>query len=156
MAKRRETKGVIDMGTPELSRRFTVVPRLSDPTTLAGKILDGSEVDKLLLHDVITPAEHGTLGTLLKKLHAFGFIGLKSPSYDGAIHADPAQVSAKKAELMRGAVSLFARMDRHRFIGPVTRKRLINLALYDAPWTSPAVALKQAVRGLDEIFSQRG
>lgn len=151
--KRPETQP-LDMGTPQLQRRFTVVPKYSDPTTLTAKILDGSEVDRLLLKDAIDPVQHGTLNTLTKKMHAFGFIGLKSPSYDGAIHADPAQVSAKKAELMRGAVSLIDRMDRHPKIGRALRTRLINLALYDKPWGSDLVNLTEAVKGLDDLFQR--
>lgn len=153
---RKRSKNIqpIDMGTQELHRRFTVVPKYSDPTTLSGKVLDGNEVDKLLLHDQIDPVQHGTLNTLHKKMHAFGFIGLKSPSYDGAVHADPAAVTAKKAELMRGAVSLMARMDRHPRIGIHLRKRLVNLVLYDTPWGWDYDKLHDACRGLDDVFQR--
>ena len=68
-----------DFGTKELARHFTIVPKLSDPTTFTGKVMDGSEIDTLLLHDVITTMQHSTLCTLAKRLHGFGFVGLKSP-----------------------------------------------------------------------------
>lgn len=156
--KRRPSSSAIDMGTPEMARRFTIVPKLSDPTTLTGKVLDGSEVDRLLLVDAIDPAQHATLNMLAKRLHGYGFSGMKSPDYSSRVHADATLVADKKAESLRGAVHLIDKMDKHPHIGAFRRKKLVNLVLQEAPWGSlrhQIEELQYCVRALDDIFVGR-
>ena len=154
MARRRKTDAM-DMGTPELARKFTVVPKLSSPTETSMKVLDGNEIDRLLLHDLITPAQHGTLNNLARRLHSFGFIGLKSPDYASRIHADAELVADKKAETIRGAVSLIKKMDGHPSIGRGRREKLVNMVVHDAPWGKlrhQVEDLHHCIRALDDIF----
>lgn len=149
----------MDVGSPQLARHFTIVPKLSSPTTLSMKILDSSEMDKLLMQDVLTPAEHGTLVTLAKRLEDCGFSELRSPAYDSPVHADPSAVADKKADKIRGAVALIEKLDKA--IGRYNRKRIINLALYSTPWTgqypkrNQIEDLKHCIRSIDEIFTRR-
>lgn len=155
MARKRKVHiSPADMGTPELARRLTVVPKLVNPTTYAGKVIDGSEIDRLLMADAITPAQHATLGLLAKKLHGYGFYALKSPDYASRVHADATAVAEKKAESLRGAVHLIEKMDRHKDIGRYRRKKLINLVLLDAPYEE-VEELQTAVFALDNLFSGR-
>lgn len=146
----------MDVGSPMLARHFTIIPKLSSPTTLAMKVLDSTEMDKLLMNDVLTSAEHGTLVTLAKRLEDCGFSDLRSPAYDSPIHADPSEVADKKADKIRGAVSLIAKMDNA--MGRYNRKKIINLALYSAPWgdkRNQIEDLKHCIRKLDDIFTRR-
>lgn len=156
--KRRPPPSSIDFGTPQMARHFTIVPKLSDPTTLAGKVMDGSEIDRLLLVDAIDPAQHATLSMLAKRLHGYGFMGMKSPDYSSPIHADATAVADKKAESLRGAVHLISKMDKHPHIGAFRRKKLVNLVLQEAPWGKlrhQIEELHSCVRALDDIFVGR-
>lgn len=153
----------MDMGTREFSQHHLVIPKLVDPTTMAGRVLDATEIDRLLLNEAIGIIMHGTLEAFAKKLHSFGFVGLKSPDYSSPIFADATAVSEKKANLIRGAVALFNRMDKHPDIGPYRRKKIVNLVLTDAPWQGKKKQLSEdqieelhkVIRALDQIFSQR-
>ena len=161
MARRRkyQTSGT-DFGTKEMARHFTIVPKLTDPSTMAGRVLDGTEIDRLLMQEVIDTFQHATLQTLAKRLHGFGFVALKSPDYSSPIHADATAVSDKKADMIRGAVHLIDKMDRHPDIGAFRRKKMINLVLQDAPWSKKLLRhqieeLRACVRALDDIFMRR-
>lgn len=159
MKRKRTNPAGMDAGTPEMARRFTMVPRLSDPTTTTMKVIDGTELDKLLMHDAITTTQHATLMTLEKRLHGYGFMGVKSPDYSSPIHADAGAVSDKKAEKLRGAVHLVGKMDKHPHIGAHRRKKLVNLVLLDAPWGKlrhQIEELHHCIRALDDIFLGRG
>lgn len=151
--KQRKVMDGADYGTPELSRRFTIVPKLSDPTTLTGKVLDEDEVDRMLFRDAITSMQHSTLQTLAKRLHSYGFVGLKSPDYSSPIHADATLVADKKAHTIRGAVHLIDKMDGHPDITRERRIRLVNLVLHDAPWKGDD--LHACIKALDDIFLNR-
>lgn len=158
MPRRKPKAKGMDAGTPELARHFKIVPKLSDPTTLTMKVMDGSEIDRLLMHDVIDPAQHSTLAMLAKRLHGYGFVGLKSPDYSSRIFADATAVAEKKAESLRGAVHLIDKMDKHPHIGSFRRKKLVNLVLQEAPWGKlrhQIEELHHCIRALDDIFIGR-
>lgn len=159
MAKKKYSpKQGMDTGSPMLARKFTVVPKLASPTVLTMKILDGTEVDKMLMNDEITPTQHGTLNTLARRLREYGYDDLRSPNYEGVASSDPELVAEKKAEKIRGAVALLDKMDKHHQIGRYRRKKLVNLALVDAPWGDKKAQvedLKICIAALDDIFMQR-
>lgn len=146
-------KDAMDAGSPMMARHFTIVPKLSSPTTMAMRVLNGSEIDKMLMDDAVTTVEHATLCTLAKKLRDFGYSDLRSPNYESPIHADASGVGDKKADTIRGAVALIGKMDDA--MGRFNRKKLINLALYDAPWGNNADALKTCIRAMDNIFNRK-
>jgi hypothetical protein len=153
MGRRHKQMNGADYGTSEMSRQFTIVPKLSDPTTLTGKVMDGDEVDRMLLRDEINPMQYATLCTLAERLHGYGFIGIKSPDYSSPVFSDATEVSARKADTIRGAVSLIAKMDRHASIGRHNRKRVINLVCVRAPWVGSG--LDAVIMALDDIFINR-
>lgn len=158
--KKKYSVSVMDMGTPQMARHFKIVPRLTDPSTMAGRVLDGTEIDRLLFTDTISTVEHATLQTLARRLHGFGFVGLKSPDYSSPISADATAVADKKADVIRGAVHLFEKMDKHPHIGPYRRKKLVNLVLQDAVWSKKMLRhqieeLQACIRALDDVFMKR-
>lgn len=156
--KRKEPIQAMDAGSPMMGRRFTVVPKLVSLNETAMKVLDGDEVDKLLLVDAITTVQHATLRTLQKKLLAFGFATLRSPDYSSPIHADATAVADKKANTIRGAVHLFSRMDKHPHIGKHRRKKLVSLVMEDAPWGKLRHQMEELhaiIRALEEILIGR-
>lgn len=157
--KKTPQRDAIDFGTPEMARRFTIVPRLSSPTTMTGKVIDGDEIDRMLLRDEIKPAQHGTLTMLAKRLHSYGYVALKSPDYSSRIHADAEAVADKKSEIIRGAVNLIKKMDDHPAIGKYRRMKLISLVLEDAKWGDKRNQLEDlwhCIRALDDIMMKRG
>ncbi len=154
-----QPKDGMDIGTPEMARRFTIVPKLSSPTVMSMKILDGSEADRMLMQDEITAVEHGTLNTLAKRLRDFGYDELRSPNYEGSGGGlDPEIVGDRKANKIRGAVDLIAKMDSHPHIGRYRRKKLVNLSLYDAPWGNKRNQIEElhaCIHALEDIFIRR-
>lgn len=140
-----------DFGTTELSKRFKIVPKLTRGSYgLNGKVMDETEIDRLLLEDRIDPNEHSTLEMFLARLHKIGYIGLKSPSYDSPIHADPSGVGDKKANAVRGIIKLMAGLDRS--VGNEKRRALINLVTQDEKFPYPDAELKQCIRSLMELM----
>lgn len=132
-SKQEERVPVIrEMGTSEIARRFTVVPKLSNPNTYSAKVMDETAIDRLLLDDTISPAEHSSLEKFMVKLHKMGFVGVKSPDYSSPIHADATAVGDKRAQTIRGMVKIIRALDKE--IGPSMRKALVNLLLLDTPW----------------------
>ena len=121
-----------DWGTTELARRFTVVPRLSGAYSFHGKVIDDSEMDRLLAKDAITPMEYSLLEALLKKLHKATFVGLKSPDFNGVATSDPSHMSDRKACAVMSICHIVRVMDK--LMGKANRAALINLVLLDQPW----------------------
>lgn len=153
----------VDFGTPELGRRLSVVPRLTRGAFgYNGMVTDETEIDRLLLQNLITAAEHSTLEALLRRLHKASFVGLKSPGYDTIISADPSIVADKKAQTIRAMVRITERMDEHKKIGRAKRTALVNLVLLDTPWPyeedakgQPTSTLKATIAALNEVFARR-
>lgn len=143
----------MDAGSPMMAKHFSIVPKLSSPTTMVMKVMDNGELDSMLMHDTITTNEHATLCTLAKKLRDFGYSDLRSPNYESRIHADASGVADKKADTIRGAVALIGKMDTA--MGRFNRKKLINLALYDAPWGDDTNSLKECIAHMDNIFIRK-
>jgi hypothetical protein len=161
MAKRRKETSEIqamDPGAPLLVRHFKVVPKLTDNSTRAMRVLDGTEIDALLFRDEIDHIQHSTLTLFSRRLQSYGYMNLKSPSLEGGVSADPAIVSDKKAQALRGAVQLIDRLDRHPHIGKYRRKKLVQLATEDAAWGKlrhQIEELHSVIRALDDILMKR-
>ena len=66
-----------------------MVPKLTASNGYTGKVVDDSEIDRLLLCDSISSVEYSLLVALLHKLHRATFVGLKSPDFNGIAHSDP-------------------------------------------------------------------
>lgn len=142
-----------DYGTSEIARQFTVVPKLSGPQSYAAKVMDETEIDRLLLRDEITSNEHGTLEGFMRRLHKMGFVGIRSPNYESPIHADPSLVGDKRAASVRGMVRIFKRLNER--IGQSKRQALVDLCLRDMEWPGDRLSLKECIRALDDVIAGR-
>lgn len=151
MSRKRVTQEPKDYGTAELARQFTVVPKLSGINTYSAKVMDETEIDRLLLRDVITPEEHGILEMFMVKLHKMGFVGVKSPDYSSPVFADATAVGDKRAMSIRGMVRVIAALDER--IGRKHRTSLVDLVLQDVPWPLKDEELKDSVAALRLIIS---
>lgn len=140
-----------DTGTPELSRQFSVVPKLSGLYTMTGKVIDETEIDRLLLADRITAAQHAALENFMSKLHAANFVGVKSPDYSSRIHLDPSAVGRKRAERILRVVKIFQRLDG-KPNGRAIRVSLVNLCLLDKEWPGTDDMLHRAIEMMERAI----
>lgn len=160
MAKRKKeipTVSTIDMGTSEMARRFTIVPTYTSHTDRASRVMDGTEVDRMLLNDQLSINQHATLNLLARKMNSFGMGSIKSPDYSGRIHSDATLIAEHKAQALRGAVHLIDKLDRHPHVGKYRRKRLINLVMEDGKWGDLRHQLEElwaCVSVLDDLFTR--
>lgn len=154
LAKKSTGEGTTrDFGSPELGKRFTVVPRLASANSYHGKVVDDTEIDRLLLRDYITSAEHGMLVSLLAKLRKGSFTSIQSPDLNSSYQAaDPSRSADRKSEAIRTVTRLMAELDDS--IGAHKRTALINLVLLDTPWPFSLGALRKSVRVLQDIFAR--
>ena len=143
-----QNESLEDTGTPELSRRHRVVPMLTrGQYGLNPKVVDETEIDRMLLVDAISPAEHASLENLLRVLVKTGYAGMQSPSYEAPVSSDPATVADKKSHTIMEAASVMQRL--HRTIGRANAAALVNLVLLDVKWPFDAKTLKDAIPHLD-------
>jgi hypothetical protein len=155
MTKRKtsfSTRGATDYGSPELAQRFTVVPKLTASNGFHGKVADDTEIDSLLLHDVISALEHSLLMALLQRLHKAMFIGIKSPDLNGVAYSDPSRLADRKANAVMSVCGLISRMDIA--MGRVCRSALIDLVIGDVPWPSH-LNLHRATLALQDCLADR-
>jgi hypothetical protein len=143
---------VIDTGTDEIHKRRTVVPKLT--RGMSGynfKVMDETEVDRLLLREAITPNQHSTLERFLAKLQKVGFSSLRSPDYSSPIHADAEAVGDKKALALKGITALIEELDES--VGIAVRVYLVALVTEDREWPHSDDTLRWAVDKLDRALS---
>ena len=141
-----------DYGTPELARRFSVVPKLSLSNGYSGKVVDDTEIDRLLVRDEINSLQHSLLVALLKLLRDASFGGLKSPDLNSVYAADPVGMAERKAKAVHRMVNFTKALDYRA--GRPARIALINLVLLDIPWDCPT-SLDAAILALQDIFGDR-
>lgn len=139
-----------DYGPSELAKRFTVVPKLTTSNVYTGKVVDDSEIDRLLFLDRINALEHSLLVALLNRLHRAMFIGLKSPDFNGVAHSDPSRISERKAVAVMGICHIVKAMDK--VMGHANRMALINLVLLDVPWPNGLPVLHDCVLTLQDVL----
>lgn len=141
-----------DMGTPEISKRYRVIPVLTrGQFGMNAKVVDETEIDRLLLEDHINPSQHAALENFLNRLVRGGFVGLKSPSYDAPISADPAMVAARKSEAIRAASHMIGHL--RRVVGRNKTDSLMNLVLMDKKWELPIAELHSCVNLMERYFT---
>jgi len=151
-ATRKKKSEPKDWGTPEIARRFTVVPRYSGPGNgFTGKVVDDSELDRLLYYDFISSLEHSILIALLKRLQRAQFCGIKSVDLQRETVGDPTRAADRKAQAVVGCSKLIAAMDKT--MGHANRRALIDLVLLDQEWPFTIASLHNAVLALQRIFS---
>ena len=141
-----------DYGTAELSKRFTIVPKLGNGS-YHGKVLDDTEIDRLLLNDVIDATEHSILEALHFRLRKASFNSLRSPDYNSTIHSDPQLIANKKLDAVASAVGLIADMDRT--LGREKRSALIKLVTEETRWPYGNHDLRTAISSLQSIMTSR-
>lgn len=143
-----------DNGTPEMARRFTVVPKLTrGPFSYNLKVMDETAIDVLLLRGIITANHHSTLEGFMRRLLRMGFVGIKSPTMGSPVSTDPTIIGDKKAAAVLGMVRIYRRLDKK--MGPAHRRSLVNLVLMDVHWPGDDASLLECIKALDDAIAGR-
>lgn len=155
MKKKKPISDPIDLGTRELGRRFTVVPTLVRGPSggMNGRVMDDTELDRLLLKDVISTAQHATLMGFMRRLQKASYVGVRSPSLEAPVQGDASSIADRKAHLVRAIGRVLSALDKK--IGPSGRKSLIDLVLMDIAWPGDPTTLHVAVTALDVVMTKR-
>ena len=153
MAKE-SSKEVRDNGTPELSQRRQVIPRLKGGSgydyTL--HVVDSDGVDKMLLKGLIDTNQHATLNSFMVMLHRANMLGPKSPSLEKSSGSDPAFVSGKVAEAMAGVSQVIRHLDKR--IGPYARRTVMDMCLLGIETSDPKINeyIRALAEGIDMVY----
>lgn len=94
----------VDQGTPEISRQHKVIPQRAGPQASAPlhlRVVDESEIDRLLLKDWINVEQHQTAETLLDDLHNAGLIGMRISNYERRMGGGDTQNITRREALRR-------------------------------------------------------
>jgi hypothetical protein len=151
-ATKRDTPTIKDTGTQELARRFTVVPKLASPNTWTSKVIDETEMDRLLVNDDITSAEYSILVALLKRLRR-SFGSLQSPEFTMRIVAKhPSGMADRKARSIYGVVNLIKGMDK--VMGSAKRRAMIDLVFVEVRWPYEMPDLKICIGQMQILLSR--
>lgn len=143
-----------DYGTPEIARRFRVVPKLTGPNSYAGKVIDDTEIDRLLAEDRIDSTEYSILEAFRMRLRKASYDSLRSPDFNASVRADPSLIGDRKARAVTTVIGIIGDMDKHEKIGREKRDGLINLVTEDRPWFLDMKALQLSVGALQGILSK--
>ena len=147
---RHNQKEAIILGTPELQAKHTIVPKLRNMWDYHAKVIDGCELDKLLMEGKINPSAHNTLDRFAAILHRSGF--LKSHSIDWANpggQIDPSLSAAKKSQSVLKMVKIMEYLDRKA--GRQARMSVVNMIILDQH--SDLIHVNAVVSALDDYFS---
>ena len=151
---KRKHLDVRDYGTPEIARRFRVVPKLTGPNSYAGRVLDDTEIDRLLSEDRIDSTEYSILEAFNQRLRKASYDALRSPDFNATVRADPSLIGDRKARAVATVIGIIGDMDKHEKIGRSKRNGLINLVSQDQPWSLGMETLHRSVGALQGILSK--
>jgi len=138
------------MGNTHLAKRLKVVPVHRSKFEYHGKVVDETEIDRLLLVDAITPSDHSILENFMRLLLKANFVGIRSPVYEAPVSADPSIVGDRRANQIRAVVSLFRKLDER--IGKEKRMCLVNLVLLDRKWPGDGSSLGSVIETLGQLL----
>lgn len=144
-------KEPIILGTQEFQAKYTIVPKLRNLWDYHAKVMDGCELDSMLLVNKITTPQYNTLGRFAAILHRAGYATIKSvdlSSPGGQI--DQSRAADKKSKQMMRLVKMMTYLDNNA--GKRERLNVINMIILDTP-IKDINHLNKMVVALDEYFS---
>ena len=148
MAKKKKVTGdPIDTGSDMIHKRYTVVPRLT--RGLHGynmRVMDETEIDKMLLHETIDVDQHSLLEQFLKRLMKAQFSPLRSPDFSSSPKGDATRIADQRALAIRSVTGVFSALDKS--ITAPHRIALVSLVLEDQKWPFESDALSVALSAL--------
>lgn len=140
-----------DYGTTEITHQYLVIPRLTRGSYgYNSKVMDETEIDRLLLKDIINASQHASLERFLKELMEAGFIGVRSPNYEAPVQSDASSSGDRKANIIRKSVAVMKRLERK--VGKGRRSALVNLVILDTPWPYTKESLHDCIIAVDDAL----
>ncbi len=142
-----------DTGTPELSRRRRVIPRLRAASGYSYDlyVADGSGPDRLLLAGKIDTNQHALLLSFTVLLHKARMLGPKGPAFERVSTSDPAAISTKMSEALRLVGRVNGYLDKA--VGRKPRMGLVDLCMLDIAYDASAEHLAALREALDFAYS---
>jgi len=144
-------KEPIILGTQEFQTKYTIVPKLRDLWNYHAQVMDGCELDSMLLSNTISTTDYNTLGRFAAILHRAGYATIKSVDLSSAGgQIDQSRAADKKSKQMMRLVKMMNYLDDNA--GKVARLNVINMIILDVPIQNMK-HLTRMVYVLDEYFS---
>lgn len=120
---------ISDLGTTEFRRRRRVMP-MNISGVVRVRVLDSSEIDRLLCDDLITPSEHGALNDFQNDLHLASMTGPRAQNYGRPISSGHvSEMSEREALRVMRASSAIAAIIKHA--GRAAYDAAVNLCIAD-------------------------
>lgn len=142
----------VDLGTVELQSKHRIVPRLRGKFEYHAKVLDSSEIDRMLMLQLLTPTEHDTLERFHEALRKGGFMKIRSIDWtDPIVQSDPSHIADRHAHALIMVVKMLKYLDEKT--NSSFRKQLVDLVLLDQPLIASKGDLRRGVRAIDKFFS---
>ncbi len=146
------TRKAIYLGTPELQNRYTIVPKLRNLWEYHAKVIDGCELDSMLIEGKINHSQHNTLERFSAILHRAGYAKIGSVDLSNAsVKLDPSYVADKKSKAMMRIVKMMNYIEKEA--GRVPRLSVINMIVTDTP-IQDIKHLHKVVNALENYFSR--
>jgi hypothetical protein len=144
-------KETVVLGTPEFQTKYTIVPKLRNLWDYHAKVIDGSELDRLLIEEIVTPSQHNTLERFAAILNRAGYARYSSIDLSGSGHFDPSHAAEKKSKSMLRIVKILEYVDKKA--GKKARMDMVNMLTVDSKVQSTD-HIKSVVNALEIYFSR--
>lgn len=148
------SKHSIDTGNPEGTKHKTMVavPAPGRPGKIHLKVVDQTELDRLLYRKQITPDQWSTGDQVYNLLYRAGMLGAsKSTLNVSGISGDPQHISDKKSDALVMLGVLIDHLDRA--CGRPTRELFLNMLILDRPVSGKQVEyIVLALTEVDKAF----
>lgn len=140
---------MIDIGTPELSRRKKIVP-IKMRTSVLVRVVDATAVDRALMRDLIDPTQHSVIVAFGNDCYRANLIGPRASDYGrpigtGSRH-ETSQSEADALLRVGDAIKWLVRRVGDRSM------RIVHRMVLDDRDTRSAAALRAAADSLIEFY----
>lgn len=145
-------KVLVDIGTPELSKRHKLKPERS-PTGARVRNLDGTELDRLLHRELISPDEYSIFDDFRADLFRANMIGVKArpmTSIMGVYTTSP-DITTREAEALNTVHRAMAAMNKA--CSTAMAAHVVDMIIVDRPMPAKLLpALRKACKALARSY----
>jgi hypothetical protein len=148
-------KNTIDTGTPEGAKhkKMVAVPAPGRPGKIHVRVVDQTELDRLLDRGVISLEEWSSGDQVYRLMYKAGMLGSsKSTLNISGSSGDPQFISEKKSDSLMMVGELIAHLDRK--CGKVSRQLFVDMLVLDRPIKTDEQIkrIKQVLSEVDNAF----
>lgn len=150
----KKSKRVVDFGTAERQDHGTIVPALyrdGSSYDYHAKVMDATQIDRLLMDGKITPNQHNTLERFSEELRKAGFMSIRTIDLSDPIQSsDPAHIADRKAAKLVKIVLIFKELEK--VLTHKERDLLVDMCLTDRSPEGFLPLIGKAVKVIDDFF----